>query len=262
MSFQEIINFTYNDEQQWFKEIFETGSSTTQKKLKELVVLAYMPLAKQIAHNLARRSDDPVEDIIQVGSIGLIKAVENFDPTHGASFKTYATYYITGEIRHYLRDRAKLVKVPREIYELSYRVNNFIQELTQKLGNPPSEEEIALGMNLTSVEIQEARGVERRIQPLSMSNITLDGEIPISLEEKIGNENYEEVFENFENKILLTEAIKVLDEVEKNVIELNFFEGRSQREISEKLGYTKMQTSRIVRRALKKLFNYITKKEN
>jgi len=259
MSFQEIINFENFDVDKWFKNIFETQNAATQKRLKELIIFAYMPLASQIARNLARRSDDPVEDIIQVGSIGLIKAIDNYSPQHGASFKTYATYYITGEIRHYLRDRAKLVKVPREIYELSYRINTFIKELTEKIGNPPTDDEVAEGMNLTSAQVQEAQTVERRVTPVSMNEVSFDGDIPFSLEEKIPDKDYEELFENFENRIILNEAIRILDDAEREVIELNFFEGVRQTEIAERLGLTKMQVSRLVKKALKKLFDYITK---
>lgn len=262
MGFDEIKNFGYADgefEAEWFGEIEGAKSVKTKKKLKELIILTYMPLAKKIAYNLARRSDDPVEDIIQVGSIGLIKAIDNYSPRHGASFKTYATYYITGEIRHYLRDRAKLVKVPREIYELSYRVNTFIKELTEKIGNPPTDDEIAQEMRITSAQVQEAQTVERRTTPVSMNEVSFDGDIPFSLEEKIPDKDYEEVFENFENRIILNEAIRILDEQEREIIEMNFFEGASQREIAERLGLTKMQVSRVVKKALKKLFDYITK---
>lgn len=260
MNFEEIENFEYCEAKKWFKKILDTQSPAAQKRLKELIILTYMPLAKQIARNLARRSDDPVEDIIQVGSIGLIKAVDNFNPALGASFKTYATYYITGEIRHYLRDKAKLVKVPRGIYELSYRVNSFIKELTEKLGMPPSEDEIASEMNLPSAKIQEARTAERRITPISMSDMDEGDEFSISLEEKIGDENYSEIFENFENRIILNEAIRTLGDIERETIELNFFEGVNQREIADRLGLTKMQVSRIIKRALKKLFEYVSEK--
>ncbi len=266
MGLNEILNFNLPDTSKWFSELWNIPTEETTKtksKIKDLIVLAYMPLTKQIAYSLARRSNDPVEDIMQVGSIGLMKAINNYRPEYGASFKTYATYFIVGEIRHYLRDKAKLVRVPREVYELSYRINSFIKDLTEKLGNPPTEEEIAAEMNITPMQVQEARTVERRTTPISSDAVAGDdSDIPISLEEKIPVEDYEEAFDNFLNRIMLKEAFKVLTPLESQIINLNFFEGLSQAEISRELKMSKMQVSRTIKKALKKMFDYITEKES
>lgn len=259
MGFEEIENLSDSDIKRWFGEIGNTKNITSKKKLKDAVILAYMPLAKQIAHKLARRSDDPVEDIIQVGSIGLIKAIEKYSPKLGASFKTYATYFITGEIRHYLRDKAKLVKAPRGIIELLTRMNSFIKELTEKNGVIPTEEEVAQKMHLTTAQMHEVRIVERRTKPISMSELAFNDGSSVSFEEKIPDKNHEQVFENFLNKIVLDEAVRTLDEQEREMIEMNFYDGMSQREISEKLGLSPMQVSRTLKRALKKLSDYMTK---
>lgn len=264
MNLSDIVNFNIPDTTDWFNELWDTKSEksdTMKGKIKNLIVLAYMPLTKQIAHSLARRTNDPVEDITQVGLIGLIKAINNYKPEFGASFKTYATYFIVGEIRHYLRDKAKLIKVPREIYELSYRINHFIQELTEKLGNPPTEEEIALEMNITTRQVQEAQTVERRTTAISTSDINYnDDDLPFSIEEKIPTEDYEQAFDDFANKMVLKDALKILTDKEREIIEFNFFEGLSQAEIARELDMSKMQVSRAIKKALKKMFDYIVKK--
>ena len=112
---------TFEDVADWLLEYRSATDLKIKKKLKELIVLTCMSIVKKIAHSLARRSTDPVEDIIQVGSLGLIKAVDLYNPEISKNFKSYATYLLTGEIRHYLRDKASMIKAPREIQELACR---------------------------------------------------------------------------------------------------------------------------------------------
>src|SRR3990167_3988261 len=93
------------------------------KNVRDRIVAHTITLVKRIAYGLARRSTDPVDDLIQVGSIGLVKAIDQFDPSAGAKFHTYATHLITGEIRHYLRDKTSMIRAPRELQELSFRIS-------------------------------------------------------------------------------------------------------------------------------------------
>ena len=115
----------------WLVDYKNTKDQKKKKELQNLIVVATMPLVKKIACSLARRSTDPVDDLIQVGSVGLIKAIEFFDPTISTKFKTYASYLITGEIRHYLRDKSSIIKAPREIQELAFRINTVIKQLIE-----------------------------------------------------------------------------------------------------------------------------------
>src|SRR3989338_10465468 len=103
-------------------------------KEKEKLVNEYLPLVHKIARGLARRSTDPVEDLIQVGSIGLLEAINRYETGHNTEFKTYAVHFITGHIRHYLRDRQNLLRGPRVLQELSYRLSQVANRLTQQLG--------------------------------------------------------------------------------------------------------------------------------
>src|SRR5271168_3907625 len=130
--------------------------------VRDGIIQASLPLVKRIAYGLARRSTDPVEDLIQVGSIGLIKAVDQFKPDAGAKFQTYATHLITGEIRHYLRDKTAMIRAPRELLELSFRINRIVQTLSAKLGREPSEVEIAAELQIPVARVTEACEVDRR----------------------------------------------------------------------------------------------------
>jgi len=245
----------------WLKEYKETTDSVTKKKLKDLITLAYMPLVKRVARGFARRSTDPVEDITQVGSVGLIKAIDLFNPGIGSNFKTYATYLITGEIRHYLRDKTTIIRAPREIKELSYRVHKLTLELTEKYGCQPTDEQIAQALQMPQKKIEEVIELERRTTTVSIDQIIgseENGQTPLM--DKIADEKDESLVSAFENKMILEDAIKKLPPEDQKIITMNFFEGLNQREISEKLNISQMQVSRKLKKSLSKMFEFITNK--
>lgn len=245
----------------WLIEYKETKDDITKKKLKDLIVLSYMPLVKRVARGFARRSTDPVEDITQVGSMGLIKAINLFNPEISSNFKTYATYLITGEIRHYLRDKSTIIRAPREIKELSYRVHKLTIELTEKYGTQPTDEQIAQALSMSTEKIEEVIELERRTTTVSIDQIIgseENGQTPLM--DKIADEKDKNLISAFENKMILEDAIKELPVEDQNIIKMNFFEGLNQREISERLNISQMQVSRKLKKTLNTLFNVITKK--
>jgi len=245
---------------EWLEEYKVAVDEKVKKKLKELVVLACMPLVKKVARSLARRSTDPVEDITQVGSLGLVKAVDLYNPEISKNFKSYATYLITGEIRHYLRDRTTIIRAPREIKELSFRIHKLTTELTEKLGRTPSDKDIAEALQMPEEKIEECNNLDRRTTTISIDQILGADDNSISLVEKIEDESQKEAFNSYENRMILDDAINKLEPLEQKLIILNFYEGLNQREISEKLEISQMQVSRKLKKALSKLFEIISKK--
>ena len=147
---------------EWLASYKKTDNEKQKKQLQNLIVVATMPLVKKIACSLARRSTDPIDDLIQVGSLGLIKAIEFYNPDISTKFKTYASYLITGEIRHYLRDKASMIKAPREIQELAFRINNYIKQLVEESGDEPTTEEVAKAMDVSVQKVNIAIEVDRR----------------------------------------------------------------------------------------------------
>lgn len=244
----------------WLDEYKNTHEDKTKKKLKELVVLACMPIVQKVARSLARRSTDPVEDIIQVGSLGLVKAIDLYNPEISKNFKSYATYLITGEIRHYLRDKTTIIRAPREIKELSFRVHKLTLELTEKLGRTPTDKDIALALEMPQEKVEECNNLDRRTTTISIDQIVGGDDNSISLVEKIEDESQKEAFNSYENRMILDEAISKLDEIERQLVVLNYYEGLNQREISEKLNISQMQVSRKLKKAISKLFEIISKK--
>lgn len=248
----------YEKIKEYLKKLKQSDTPKEIKNFQNEIITEAVPLVRKIASNLARRSTDPIEDILQVGILGLIKAVKMFDFSVSTNFKTYATYFITGEIRHYLRDKASIIKAPREIYELAYRVNKLMNEFKDSDGNLPSEKEIADELKTPIGKIREVIDIERRRHVMSLDQILSytdsDGQ---ALSEKIPNDSYNALSEYQENKIMLKEALNKLEPSLKEVIDLNFFQDISQTKIAEKLGISQMQVSRRIKKALKELFEII-----
>ena len=243
----------------WLKEFKSTNDPKVKKQLKNLITLYYLPLVKKIAYGLARRNTDPIEDIIQVGSLGLIKAVNQFNNNYGASFKTYATYLITGEIRHYLRDKSSMIRAPRELHELCIRMNNLIERLKVKLGRTPSELEIANELEMPVNRISEIFEADRRKQLVSLDQLVFtNSEAEQSLVDRLVDDKYQLYQSLQEERMMLYDAVNMLPDNLKEIIRLSFFEDLNQSEIAQKIGISQMQVSRRIKKATFELFRIIS----
>lgn len=234
-------------------------SQTRDPVLRDKIIQGSLSLVKRIAYGLARRSTDPVEDLIQVGSIGLIKAVDQFKPDAGAKFQTYATHLITGEIRHYLRDKTAMIRAPRELQELSFRINRLVQNLTAKLGREPSDVEIAHDLEIPVARVNEAYEVDRRRTLISLDQaLSNDAGSEQSLIDTLidGRHHSNQIAK--EDRFMLAEAIKHLRDGLREVVQLTFYEDLSQTEVARRLGISQMQVSRRLRAATAELYKIIT----
>ena len=234
-------------------------SQTRDPALRDKIIQASLSLVKRIAYGLARRSTDPVEDLIQVGSIGLIKAVDQFKPDAGAKFQTYATHLITGEIRHYLRDKTAMIRAPRELQELSFRINRLVQNLTAKLGREPSDLEISNELQIPVARVNEAYEVDRRRTLISLDQaLSNDAGSEQSLIDTLVDGRYQSNQIAKEDRFMLAEAIKHLRDGLREVVQLTFYEDLSQTEVARRLGISQMQVSRRLRAATAELYKIIT----
>lgn len=258
MAISEEATIKIND---WLVEYKNTTNEKKRRQLQNLIVIATMPLVKKIACSLARRATDPVDDLIQVGSVGLIKAIQFFDPTISTKFKTYASYLITGEIRHYLRDKASMIKAPREIQELACRINTVINQLSENGIDNPTNEQIAEALSIPVQKIGEVIEVDRRKSTLSLDQTYSSNEEDcFSLADKIPAGDYQEFLNAYEEKIMLAKAIQKLPKNLRDVIELSYYEDLNQRQIATKLDISQMQVSRRLKRALSAIYDIITEK--
>ena len=224
------------------------------KSIRDKIVQSSISLVKRIAYGLARRSTDPVDDLIQVGSIGLVKAIEQFDPNAGAKFYTYATHLITGEIRHYLRDKTSMIRAPRELQELSFRISRLVQDLIHELGREPTDSEVAEVLQIAQDKISEAYEVDRRRTLISLDQtLTTDGSSEQMLIDTLEDGSHQIKFVSEEDNIMLQSAIKQLKENLRQVVEMTFYKDLSQTEVARRLGISQMQVSRRLRAATAEL---------
>jgi len=230
--------------------------------LRDALVKQSLPYVQKIAKGLARRVTDPVDDLIQVGCLGLMKALDKYNPTMGTQFKTYATYLITGEIRHYLRDKCMMIKAPRTLYELYYRMNQIVQRLTDDLGRTPTDLEIAEALHCPVETIHGLNQADRRKTTISLDQFIteLTGNEGVYVE-RLVDERSQEAMRTQEQHILLDTALRKLPEDLKRVVELIYFEDLSQSDAAEVLGVSQMQVSRRLKKALERLHELLTPEE-
>lgn len=247
-------------------EMLSDYKKSNNKKIRDKIVDMNFDLVKKIAHGLARRSTDPVDDLIQIGSIGLIKAIDYFNPEAGAKFTTYATHLITGEIRHYLRDKTSMIRAPRELQELSFRINKIAHRLRVEFGRDPTDLEIAdVLQDVKKTKIQEAYEVDRRRTLVSLDQTVNTGSYSsdsdtylIDTLMDIKEHRKSDAREDF---LMISELIKKLKEPLREIIEMIYFKDIPQAEVAEQLRISQMQVSRRLKKAtaaLQELFNGTT----
>lgn len=231
----------------WIKQYQKCNDSFAQTK----IVLHFTPLIQSIARKYSK--DKTIyEDVVQVGMLGLLGAIRRFDISKGQSFEAFALPTIIGEIKRFLRDKTWDVHVPRRIKELTPKINMAVETLTMKLQRSPSILEIADYLQVEE-EVLETLEIGKNYRAVSM-NYTFQTEEDgnnMTLFEIIGKEDAG--FELTNSKLILSEAFQTLNEREKQIINLTFFEQFSQREVGELLGISQMHVSRIQRRAIEKL---------
>lgn len=232
----------------WIEKYQNFEDPIAQTKL----VLHYTPLIESIARKYSK--DKTIyEDVLQVGMIGLLGAIRRFDRCKGQSFDAFALPTIIGEIKRFIRDKTWDVHVPRRIKELSPKINHAVEMLTIQLQRSPSILEIANYLEVDEEEVFEALEMGKNYRAVSMDFCfqTEEDGSDMTLSDIIGEEDAG--YELTNRKLLVLEAMGKLDEREKQVIHLTFFEQLSQRESGEILGISQMHVSRIQRKAIEKL---------
>ncbi|HWB21323.1 MAG TPA: SigB/SigF/SigG family RNA polymerase sigma factor [Gaiellaceae bacterium] len=217
---------------------------------REELIVQWIPLVRSIARRYAGRRER-FDDLFQVGMIGLIKAVDRFDPDRGFEFSTYATPTVLGEIKRHFRDCTAVVRVPRTLQELGLRVHRQSEALTASLGHSPTVREIAESLSLDEESVLEALAANRsyRVESLSVLEASDDeaSAVPVSL----GTD--EPGFTQAEDRALLIDGFRALDERERRVVMLRHGFGLTQDEIARRVGCSQMHVSRVLAQANRKL---------
>ncbi len=228
-------------------------SATRDPALRNALAEKYLYLARAVAVRFAGRGAD-VEDLTQVASIALLKAIERFDPSLGLAFTTYAAPTLSGEVRNYLRDKARTVRLPRRGSELLPRIQREKDEFFKLEGREPTVEELAERMSLRQDDVLGALEMARDAQPVSFSvPMTEDGQ---TLESLLGDE--EAAFDRVDTIDQVRSLLSKLPQPSRVVLEERYFKQLSQREVANRLGVSQMQVSRLERRALETLRNFVS----
>lgn len=215
---------------------------------RDALIMDHMPLVKALARRYANRGE-PLDDLIQVGTIGLIKAIDRFDPARGPALVSFATPTILGEIRRHFRDRTWMVHVPRGVQDAHSAVNRTIDEMTARLRRSPSVQEVATELGLSQDDVLDAIAAGAAYQPLSLSRPPsgLDDDEPMDVSVE------EEGFEWAEGRAAIGNRVSELPAREQQILTLRFNHGMTQSEIAEHVGLSQMHVSRLLAKALKTL---------
>ena len=231
------------------KKLFRKYRLEGDEDARDELITMYLNLVKYLASRFRNRGE-PIDDLIQVGTIGLIKAIDRFDIERQVEFTTYATPTIVGELKRYFRDKGWAIKVPRRLQELSFKVNQAVDALTQRLQRSPTIAEIGDYLGVTPEEVLEAMETSEAYNFVSLeSDRGGDGADSFSILEYIGHDDA--LMAVIDDRTTLSVAFKQLTPQEQRVLYLRFFEGLTQTEIARQLGISQMQVSRLLRRTLR-----------
>lgn len=211
---------------------------------RALLIERMMPLVRHIARRYANRGE-PLDDLVQVGAVGLIKAVDRFDLERGVKLSTFAAPNIAGEIKRHFRDRGWSIRVPRDIQELNAKLTQATDRLTTKLGRSPTVKELAENVKATEEEVLDAMQGAQSYSTVSFEEPIGENRTALEL---LGEEDVE--FLTAERRVLLSSGMRCLAEREQTIMRLRFFEGLTQREIADSVGISQMHVSRLIRRSL------------
>lgn len=221
--------------------------------VRDQLVTQHMPLAEHLAGRFANRGE-PYEDLVQVATIGLIKALDRFDPGRGAEFTTFAKPTIEGEIKQWFRDKGAMVRTPRRLQELRIAIRRARGELTHELGRPPNDGELASRIGTSEDDVRAALESAAAYSTVSLdvpAQRGPDGGSGLTFADRLGGEDA--ALENVENRAALRPLLTRLTDRERQIITMRFFDGMSQAQIAAELGISQVHVSRLLARSLARL---------
>jgi RNA polymerase sigma-B factor len=215
------------------------------------LVERYLPLARSLARRYERRGES-LDDLVQVASLGLLKAIDRFDPERGFSFSSYAVPTMLGELRRYFRDTGWALHLPRDMQERVLKVNAAVERLSGELGRSPSPQQVADELDLPVEEVLEAVAANAAYDTASLDTPLRSGDgSRQTIAESFGEQD--ERFELIEDCASIGPALKTLPERERLILQLRFMEDLTQSEIAQRIGVSQMHVSRLIRQGLERI---------
>ncbi len=231
------------------RELFAQYRQTGERAIRNELAERHRGLAVSLARRFSGRGE-PLDDLLQVAMIALLRAIERFEPERGNSFTTFATPTVLGELRRHFRDHTWALKVPRPIKDLHLRVRPAVAELRIELGRAPYVPELAQHLGCSDEDIIQALEVSAAYRPSSLHAVASGGD-GLTPEDRLASEG--DPLHSFEVVQTVRSLMERLPERERTVLELRFYDELSQSEIAERVGLSQMHVSRILRATLERL---------
>ncbi|HVF75732.1 MAG TPA: SigB/SigF/SigG family RNA polymerase sigma factor [Acidimicrobiales bacterium] len=229
---------------------FAAFAESRDPALRDQLIEAHLGLAEYLARRFSNRGE-PLDDLVQVASVGLLKAVDRFDPERGVEFSTYATHTIVGELKRHFRDKGWAVRAPRRMQELYLRLGKIIGTLSQELGRSPTIPELAAEAQVSEEEVLEALEAGQAYRFASLDAPSPGDDDGETLGSHMGADD--PLMLDAEHRAALSPLIGQLPPREQKILHLRFFEGMTQSEIASRLGISQMHVSRLLARSLAQL---------
>lgn len=234
------------------EELLQEYHTSYDPQVREQLIIKHLGLVTRLARRHSTHDDD-LDDLVQVGYIGLMNAIDRYDPAKGVLFTTYAIPTIEGEIRRYLRDKGSVLRMPRQLHELRYTAARTGERLAQELGRQPTRTELAAALNVSAEDLEAAQW-NRYLNLISLDQEVLQGdeeEASAAVRESLGRED--EAMQRLADRSVLERALNELTSRERTILYLYFIEELSQAAIAGKLGISQMHVSRLQRQAIERM---------
>jgi RNA polymerase sigma-B factor len=233
------------------EELLEIYHLDRAPAAREQLVKRFLPFARKLALRYVH-SREPLDDLVQVAAVGLLNAIERFEPGRGKKFTSFAAPTIVGELKRHFRDKGWTIHVPRDLQERALAVSRHTERLSATLGRSPTLDELATALECTMEQVMEAIDAAHNYHPASLdAPVTHDGEDRCALTETLGQED--SGFELAEHRQALATSWSTLSEVEREVLSLRLVDELTHREISQRIGCSQMHVSRLLRRSMIRL---------
>ncbi|MFH7242740.1 MAG: RNA polymerase sigma factor SigF [Spirulina sp.] len=227
-------------------------------QLRNQLVRLNAGLVRKIAHRISHQCSEPYEDLEQIGYLGLIRAIERFNPTQGCAFSSFAVPYIRGEMLHFLRDRGTAVKIPRRWQDLQKEAQRLQVEMTREMGHAPSDSDVAMALGVSVKEWREVKMAHKNRMPLSLdATVCQQVDSAITLGETLPDTHYLLMQALEEDRQQIQRAMNQLEGKTRAAIEFVFFKGLSRKEVAAKIGVSPMTVTRRIQRGVDQMVAYL-----
>lgn len=247
----------YEKISEWLDTYHSISDNDKRKEIRSNIVSKMFPVVKHIAKTIARRSYDPIDDLVQAGSIGLLRAIDKYQKEINDNFRVYAGYFIIGEMKHYLRDKLNMIRVPAYVQELTIRINNFTSTLTQEELLTLTSDEVASALEVSTKQVDFAMQMDRRKHTVSLEDVFKSGDDSMGYEEILASDDYKERLEYADAKIIFNNVFEKLPVEERLLLEMYYKRDMSQKEIAATLKLTPVVVSRKIKKVFELICNHL-----